>query len=109
MASLSLNGTVIPPLCPSHIQKALQHALISKENLLDKEINPVAYFMNFTRFEENANKLFEAFSILKTTKTTHTFAIKSNPLGGVLKKACKLKLGAECASIVEVKHAIQCG
>ena len=109
MASLSLNGTVIPPPCPSHIQKALQHALISKENLLDKEINPVAYFMNFTRFEENANKLFEAFSILKTTKTTHTFAIKSNPLGGVLKKACKLKLGAECASIVEVKHAIQCG
>ena len=45
MASLSLNGTVIPPPCPSHIQKALQHALISKEKLLDKEINPVAYFM----------------------------------------------------------------
>jgi diaminopimelate decarboxylase len=30
-------------------------------------------------------------------------------LVGVLKKACQLNLGAECASIVEVKHAIQCG
>ena len=79
MASLTSLGRPAP--CPEHIEKALQHAFLDKNRLLDEDSNPTAYFMNFTRFERNAKRLFDAFSVLKTTKTTHTFAGQVEPFG----------------------------
>jgi diaminopimelate decarboxylase len=40
---------------------------------------------------------------------THGVAIKACPLSGVLRQAQKLGFGAECASMGEVKHAIELG
>lgn len=39
----------------------------------------------------------------------HSMAVKANTIRGIMKEACQLGLGAECASLQEAKHALSLG
>jgi diaminopimelate decarboxylase len=41
--------------------------------------------------------------------TLHAIAVKANPLAVLLREACALGMGAECASLPEVHHALRLG
>lgn len=71
------------------------------------EDNPVALFMDVERIRAKARSMQEAFA--DVPGIVHAFAVKANPLVGVLKTVRELGGGAECASIVEVEHSIRCG
>ena len=39
----------------------------------------------------------------------HAMAVKANCVRGVLREACRLGLGGECASLQEAKHCLSLG
>ena len=77
-------------------------------NILDSQNNPAIMLIDLTKYTNCASSLQSSFANCANT-VLHAFAIKACPLGGVLRHAASLGLGAECASIVEVKHALSCG
>ena len=87
-------------------QLAVQAAVAN--NILDPQNNPAVMLIDLKKFNNHALSLQSSFKAC-ANNVLHAFAIKANPLGGVLRHAASLGLGAECASIVEVKHALSCG
>ena len=65
---------------------------------------PVANFFNFDSLEDDIKSLIDAFSGI--ADINHAVAVKANPVSGILARCKKLGLGAECASVVEVRQAI---
>lgn len=61
--------------------------------------------MDLSRVEERVEELHRAFP----SSWCHAFAVKANPLKEVMKIMKEKGSGAECASIVEVEHAIRLG
>jgi diaminopimelate decarboxylase len=85
---------------PAVMELAISKGLISEQN-------PVALFMNVGRLRAKAISLHNAFP--ETVQVCHAYAVKANPLSGVMQEILKLGGGAECASIFEVEHAIRQG
>jgi len=87
------------------IPQVMQYAI--KEGLIDPEENPSALFMDLERFRATAKELQDAFPA--ELNICHAYAVKANPLAAVLRAALAEGCGAECASIVEVEHALAQG
>jgi len=51
--------------------------------------------------------LMSAFGGAKSN-FTHCYAVKANPLRGVVEEMVKQGTGLECASIGEVEHSLRC-
>lgn len=66
---------------------------------------PLAVFYDLDRFRANLHALRDAFP----AGTLHALAVKANPVGPMLKMARDIGFAAECASAVEVAHALDLG
>ena len=105
------------PACAQLKARVVSHCLqggggpCGNTPLLDPEDQPCALFVDMDHFERLAKAAMTAFAGIGGASgvATMAFAVKACPLRAVLVEACRLGLGAECASIVEVKHALSCG
>ena len=86
------------------IPLAMQHAIASGAI---SEDTPVAMFIDLDRLRSKAAAMHAAFP--PTVDITHAFAVKANPLAGVLHEVQAMGGGAECASMFEVEHALRQG
>ncbi|KAJ3433194.1 decarboxylase-related [Anaeramoeba flamelloides] len=83
--------------------EALQDLITNTKYL--KEDEDLIFCMDLDFFQKNVDELKEAFP----KNTLHGIAVKANPATGFLKYSQELGLGAEVASLVELKQAIRCG
>lgn len=89
------------------VQAVLQAAVAGGTALSDEA--PAALFIDLDRLARRAGELAAAFEGLGCDTAVHAFAVKANPVKGVLLEALRLGLGAECASLGEVRHALATG
>jgi diaminopimelate decarboxylase len=80
----------------SQVEKQITHLINGKDGTRNS-----AYIISEDVIKENITELKQNFP----TDTKHYFAIKANPLDCVLKIVANMGLGAECASLEEVKIA----
>ena len=74
------------------------------------EDDPAALFFDLDYLDERSAALHVAFaSSNHGGGRLHCVAVKACPLRGILVAAAALGLGAECASFVELNHALSCG
>jgi diaminopimelate decarboxylase len=66
---------------------------------------PLAVFYDLERFRAGLRAARDAFPV----GTLHALAVKANPVGPLLALARDMGFGAECASAVEVAHALALG
>ena len=83
--------------------------LISRFLLQNGHLNdqvPSVDTFDLDDFEARMTQLQAAFP---EAFLTHAYAVKVNPIRGVLSAAREAGMGAECASVPELKHAIKIG
>ena len=79
-------------------------SLAVREGALDEDV-PAAMFYDLDAFRAGLRAIQAAFP----PGALHTVAVKANPLGAMLAEARELGFGAECASEVELEHALRLG
>lgn len=84
------------------IQAVLAQA--RKDGILGAE-RPAAIFHDLDEFSATVGRICAAFP----PGTLHTLAVKANPLAGLLRRARAAGMGAECASLPELQHALRLG
>lgn len=89
------------------IPQVVAHAI--KTGLLDEDNDPVAFFIDLERLRSKVKSLHEAFPKNGENSITHCYAVKANPLAGVMQEMIQAGCGGECASIVEVEHCLRQG
>eukprot|EP00039_Didymoeca_costata_P015338 m.259021 g.259021 ORF g.259021 m.259021 type:complete len:462 (+) comp16200_c0_seq12:3218-4603(+) len=91
----------------AHTQRAsiLVHIIkLLKQNKYLTEETPCVDVFDFDILADTVKLCHDALPNMR-----HFFAVKACPLTGVMKKLLKLGMGAECASITEVEHALAMG
>lgn len=78
---------------------------VVRKNLIN-DSQPSLDLFSLDYFRERVASLKEAFP---EDYINHAMAVKANCLRGIMKEACGLGLGAECASLQEAKHALAIG
>lgn len=66
---------------------------------------PSAVFYDLDAFRSALGRIRAAFP----ASALHAVALKANPLSGLLREALKAGMGAECASLPELEHALRLG
>jgi diaminopimelate decarboxylase len=91
------------------VQAAVEQGLLGRGALDDAaslEDKPVALVYDLDAWDSNVVELQRAFS---GAHFVHCAAVKTNPVAWFLRHGRALGLGAECASLSEVMHALQQG
>lgn len=79
--------------------------MLKEKNLLDEDHTAV----DVINFDTLRAIVAKCHTHLPSQPFFHFFAVKSCPLTGVMKELLRLGMGAECASITEVEHALAMG
>jgi len=80
------------------LKSALQTGILTEQS-------PSVIFYDLPLYRETIHRLQSTFP----TNTLHTIAVKANPIAGMLHIAKDAGMGAECASLPELVHAIHLG
>jgi len=79
-------------------------AAAARAGIVDAD-KPAALFHDLDVFHAVIGRIRAAFP----ADTLHTIAVKANPLAGMLRAARVAGMGAECASLPELQHALRLG
>ena len=76
-----------------------------REGLVGTDAAPAAIFYDLEAFRGAIARIRSAFP----ANALHTLAVKANPLASLLREAHRAGMGAECASLPELHHALRLG
>jgi len=99
---LAMDSVPVNKVIPQVMAGAIKSGVLCEDNA-------IALFMDLDRLRQKVTSLFAAFEGCGAPRITHAYAVKANPLCGVMNEMCRLGTGAECASIGEVMHSINAG